>query len=88
MAEKLDKTLVDWMVVRLVAQTDFELVGVRVVSSVEWWVVWMVYLMEKMRVEHLDSTKAVSMVGSLVFQKVVLTDNWKVFELVVWKDNY
>lgn len=48
----------------------------------------MVYLMEKMRVEHLDSTKAVSMVENLVFQKVVLTDNWKVFELVVWKDNY
>jgi len=67
---------------------DFELVGVTVVSSVEWRVVWMVYLMEKLRVEHLDSTKAVSMVESLVFQKVVLTDNWKAFELVVWKDNY
>jgi len=88
MAEKLDKTLVDWMVVRLVAQMDFELVGVTVVSSVEWRVVWMVYLMEKLRVEHLDSTKAVSMVESLVYQKVVLTDNWRVFELVVLKDNY
>lgn len=81
-------TLVDWMVVRLVAQMDFELVGVTVVSSVEWRVVWMVYLMGKLRVEHLDSTKAVSMVESLVFQKVVLTDNWRVFELVVLKDNY
>jgi len=88
MVEKLDVTLVDWMVVQLVAQMDFELVGVMVVSSVEWRVVWMVYLMEKLRVEHLDSTKAVSMVESLVFQKVVLTDNWKAFELVVWKDNY
>lgn len=81
-------TLADLMVARLVAQMDVEWVGVMVVLSVEWWVVWMVYLMEKMTVEHLDSTKAVSMVGSLVFQKVVLMDNRKVFELVVWKDYY
>jgi len=46
------------MVAWLVVQMDIEWVDLRAVSSVGWWVVWMVYLMEKMRVEHLDSSKA------------------------------
>lgn len=66
MAEKQGMMRVESQVALLVAQMDVVQGEMTVVSRVEQQVNQMAYLMEKMKVEHLDSSKDILMVVSLV----------------------